>query len=149
MQELIVPLTSANFRTVEGEMADQDGTTEGWFASALANVSKIGVTFGGGCNYGHGVYTTNGSARFTLLSYEITRACPYAEACSMGCQPGSETGSWNSFTPKCTQASSSLMDCGSQSVYVVSHTCSSTACCRDPQCICPGTCTGGQYLECR
>lgn len=42
------------------------------FAKAMQNVSAVGLTFGGAlCNYGHGVSVDGGSARFTLVSYEV------------------------------------------------------------------------------
>lgn len=41
------------------------------FNNALNNISSIGMTFGGGCFYGHGVNTSNGTARFVLTNYQV------------------------------------------------------------------------------
>lgn len=55
---------------VNGQLASTNPTA---FTSALANISDIGMTFGGGCFFGHGVNILlgTGTARFTLLSYSI------------------------------------------------------------------------------
>jgi len=42
------------------------------FMSALGSVSSLGLTFGGGCYFGHGVYA-EGQAQFTLLKYQVQR----------------------------------------------------------------------------
>jgi len=41
------------------------------FAAALADPMTIGLTFGGGCFFGHGVYIDGGTARFILTSYVV------------------------------------------------------------------------------
>ena len=41
------------------------------FADLLANVGNVGVTFGGGCYFGHGVWVI-GTARITIDQLEIT-----------------------------------------------------------------------------
>ena len=41
------------------------------FASALQNVSSLGVSFGAGCFYGHGVYVDGGTARWVLTAYDV------------------------------------------------------------------------------
>ena len=63
-----VPLDPTRWFSVYGVHGDAAPTA---FATALANVSAFGVTFGGGCYYGHGVYTTGGAAAFALTRYEI------------------------------------------------------------------------------
>lgn len=67
-----VPLDPALWSGVYGEWANQDAQTLAWWAEALANISSIGLTFGGGCFFGHGVYVTGGTARFTLQNYDVT-----------------------------------------------------------------------------
>jgi hypothetical protein len=39
------------------------------FNAAVANVTEIGLSFGGGCFFENGVGTTDGSGTFTLNSY--------------------------------------------------------------------------------
>ncbi len=39
------------------------------FAAALRNARWIGLTFGGGCFYGHGVNVSGGSARFVITGF--------------------------------------------------------------------------------
>ncbi len=41
------------------------------FADALAHPAAIGVTFGGGCFFGHGVSVSGGSARFVLTNMQM------------------------------------------------------------------------------
>lgn len=41
------------------------------FAAAFDNVSAIGMTFGGGCFYGHGVFTSDGSAEMKVRSVRV------------------------------------------------------------------------------
>lgn len=40
------------------------------FATAKINAERVGVTFGGGTGYGHGVYA-DGPARFVVTSFRI------------------------------------------------------------------------------
>lgn len=37
------------------------------FQAAVKNAERFGVTFGGGCFFGHGVFVTGGTAKFTIL----------------------------------------------------------------------------------
>jgi len=41
------------------------------FSAAMSYVGAMGVTFGGGCFFGHGVNISGGSSRFTAQSYVI------------------------------------------------------------------------------
>jgi hypothetical protein len=41
------------------------------FADTLKNAGSIGMTFGGGCFYGHGVNVSGGTARFTLTDFSL------------------------------------------------------------------------------
>jgi hypothetical protein len=66
---LIVPLTSDQWVSVMGKMGNADATATAGFQSALANLSNIGLTFGGGCFKGHGVNISDGTARFTVFSF--------------------------------------------------------------------------------
>lgn len=42
------------------------------FDAAAANVTSIGLSFGGGCFFENGVGTTDGSGTFTLTSFSVT-----------------------------------------------------------------------------
>lgn len=70
MVTMNIPIDPANFSGVLGEMATDD--LKKW-NSAINSVSSLGVTFGGGCNYGHGVFITptGTTARFTLENYDV------------------------------------------------------------------------------
>jgi hypothetical protein len=59
---ITVPLTPEAWSSVNGKRGD---TVPQEFASLLADVGNIGVTFGGGCFFGHGVWVT-GAARITI-----------------------------------------------------------------------------------
>jgi hypothetical protein len=50
-----------------GEFGTLSATTQAGFAATLASVSQIGMTFGGGCFFGHGVNVSGGTAAFELL----------------------------------------------------------------------------------
>ncbi len=68
---LVVPLTPDQWSDVYGHFGNENvDTLAGWNA-AINNVSSLGMTFGGGCFFGHGVYVINGTARFTIVNYTI------------------------------------------------------------------------------
>jgi hypothetical protein len=73
MVTMNIPIDPANFSGVNGEMANQDGKSLLNWNRAITNVSSLGVTFGGGCTYGHGVFITptGSTARFTLVNYDV------------------------------------------------------------------------------
>lgn len=62
---MTAPLDPARWVSVFGKMGSDPSTAAGW-AGALANVSNIGVGFGGGCFAAHGVAVTSGAARFII-----------------------------------------------------------------------------------
>jgi hypothetical protein len=62
---LTVPLTFANWADTSGPPPG----TAAEFADALANLGAVGMTFGGGCARGHGLYLNSGSATFTINSF--------------------------------------------------------------------------------
>jgi hypothetical protein len=71
---ITVPLTPANWSDVIGQNGALNSQTMAGFANSLSDVSMIGMTFGGGCYYGHGV-SVNGAgatAEFHVLNYKIT-----------------------------------------------------------------------------
>jgi hypothetical protein len=69
---LSVPITPDKWSTVYGEFGNQDEKTQAWFASAVAHIAHVGMTFGGGCFFGHGVNVSGGSARFILTDFQIS-----------------------------------------------------------------------------
>ena len=66
-----VPLTPDQWSSVNGKFGTADAGALAGFQSALENVSGLGVTFGGGCFFGHGVDVSGGTARFVLTGYEV------------------------------------------------------------------------------
>ena len=62
---MTVELSPDQWTNVEGERSDSG------FADMLKNMDNIGVTFGGGCFFGHGVSVSDGAARFTMTSFEL------------------------------------------------------------------------------
>lgn len=68
---LDVPLTPAGWSSVNGRFADADAGTKFEFARALLNVTRLGLTFGGGCSFGHGINIQGGTAKFALTQYVI------------------------------------------------------------------------------
>lgn len=66
---LLVPLTPDQWSDVNGLF----GTAElAGFQAALKNVGNVGMTFGGGSFFGHGVYLTSGSATFNLTDFTVS-----------------------------------------------------------------------------
>jgi len=68
---ITVPLTPANWSDVNGQNGASSSQTIAGFADSLNNLSMIGMTFGGGCFYGHGVNVSGGTAEFRVLDYRI------------------------------------------------------------------------------
>ena len=69
---LTVPITADQWSSVYGKFGSQDATTLAGFQDALSNLGHVGMTFGGGCFFGHGVNVSGGTARFALVSYTIS-----------------------------------------------------------------------------
>jgi hypothetical protein len=61
---------NSNWSDVDGQYAAAQSTG---FSAALANPFAVGFTFGGRY-FGHGVWTTSGSAKFKINSYTIRRS---------------------------------------------------------------------------
>ena len=70
---LNIPVTPDRWISVYGKRGDQDAATNAAFADAIKNVTSLGVTFGGGCFFGHGVFVNRGTgtAQFVLTSYSV------------------------------------------------------------------------------
>jgi hypothetical protein len=68
LASLTIPLNGDNWSDVYGVTGAGDPTG---FAAALADAGPVGITFGGGCFFGHGAYVTSGAATFALKSYVI------------------------------------------------------------------------------
>ncbi len=69
---LTAPLTHDAWNSVYADDANQTSTDR--FAHALAHVTDVGMTFGGGFYKGHGTNVMDGTARFTLISYTANPA---------------------------------------------------------------------------
>jgi hypothetical protein len=52
---LAVPLTPDQWSSVFGRFGKQNATTLNGFQDVLGNLGHVGMTFGGGCFFGHGV----------------------------------------------------------------------------------------------
>jgi hypothetical protein len=66
---LQVDLAPDKWISVQGRAGDTDDSTKAGFGAAISNLSAIGLTFGGGCFYGHGVNISGESARFVLTGF--------------------------------------------------------------------------------
>ena len=69
--ELVVPLDPAQWSSVLGKKGTDSAAARLGFEAALADLGNVGMTFGGGCYYGHGVFVTGGTARFIATEYEV------------------------------------------------------------------------------
>lgn len=65
---LTVPVDTADWSDWGGELASSVPT---YFAAAVADVSAIGLSFGGGCFFANGVGMSAGSASFVLTGYTV------------------------------------------------------------------------------
>jgi hypothetical protein len=149
-----IPLDPHTFRGVDGQLADSDSWHLHWWTSAIKNVNVIGVTFGG-CNaYAHGIFTTGGTARFTLQNYETTtgQICPSVTGCNgTSCVRGATTGDVDLGYHACSITGQPSKTClWPETVHQVSATCNKGSCCyaQPSPCVCPNNCPGGEYLEC-
>ena len=61
--DLVAPLEPARWSSVLGRKGTDSAAASDGFQAALADLGHIGMTFGGGCYHGHGVFVTRGSAR--------------------------------------------------------------------------------------
>lgn len=66
-----VPLQPEHWSSVDGKFGNADAETRFGFERALLNVTRLGLTFGGGCSFGHGIRVSGGTAKFTLTEYAI------------------------------------------------------------------------------
>lgn len=64
---LTVPLTPDQWSDVDGQSGESNLSA---FADAMDHAGWIGLTFGGGCSFGHGVNTAEPGVTFTLHSLE-------------------------------------------------------------------------------
>jgi hypothetical protein len=149
---MAIPIDPANFSNVAGQMGNFDATTLAGFNSAMADVYSLGVTFGGGSNYGHGIYVTGGTARFTLQDYNVVPSCPAVTSCSgANCVTSSVISATSTGLDQCVTASGVLIDCANgQTVNVVTANCTSAPCCSNAiPCVCSACGASGQYLACQ
>jgi hypothetical protein len=68
---LTASLNPAEWSSVYGVKGDASRAARAGFSRAMNEVGNIGLTFGGGCFFGHGVAVSGGTARFILTSYRI------------------------------------------------------------------------------
>lgn len=68
---ITVPLEPSAWSSVNGLYGNANPTVTFSFEKALLNVSRFGLTFGGGCSFGHGIRISGGVATFALTDYRI------------------------------------------------------------------------------
>lgn len=68
---LTMPLTGDKWSSVFGEFGNASAKAIAGFQQCLQQVKEVGMTFGGGNFYGHGINISGGTARFILNSYVI------------------------------------------------------------------------------
>jgi hypothetical protein len=66
-----VPLTPESWSSVNGRFGNADSEARFGFDKAILNVTRLGLTFGGGCSFGHGINIQGGRAEFFLSEYAI------------------------------------------------------------------------------
>ena len=68
---LNVPLTPNHWSSVFGKPGTYQSDSRDGFQAAMQNVAEVGLVFGGGCFFGHGVNVSGGTAQFILTNYGI------------------------------------------------------------------------------
>jgi len=68
---LVAPLNAAQWSSVLGKKGTDSAVATQGFEAALADLGNVGMTFGGGCFFGHGVFVTGGTARFIATGYAV------------------------------------------------------------------------------
>jgi hypothetical protein len=68
---ITVPLTAESWSSVNGRFGNADSQARFGFDKAILNVTRLGLTFGGGCSFGHGINIQAGAAQFFLSEYAI------------------------------------------------------------------------------
>jgi hypothetical protein len=66
-----VPLDPQYWSSVNGKFGNSSSDVKFNFDRALLNVTRLGLTFGGGCSFGHGINVQGGAARFVLSDYSV------------------------------------------------------------------------------
>jgi hypothetical protein len=66
-----VPLSAVAWSNVYGQFGNSSPAETQAFRAALADPMAIGLTFGGGCFFGHGTNVTSGTAQFYLKAYRL------------------------------------------------------------------------------
>jgi hypothetical protein len=61
-----IPLTYTQWGSVYGHQNQTE------FSNSLKSIANVGMVYGGGCFAGHGVSVSNGTAKFTLISYTVS-----------------------------------------------------------------------------
>jgi len=68
---ITVPLSPESWSSVNGRFGNADSEARFGFDKAILNVTRLGLTFGGGCSFGHGINLLGGRAEFALVEYAI------------------------------------------------------------------------------
>jgi hypothetical protein len=70
--QLVVPLVPSQWSNDNGKMGDSTATLIERFQKTLVCAAQVGIVFGGGDFFGHGVRITGGTARFTAENITLT-----------------------------------------------------------------------------
>lgn len=68
--DLNIPITPDQWSSVYGEFGDANSDALYWFNKTMGVPLAVGLAFGAGCFFGHGVYISGGTAKFTLKDFK-------------------------------------------------------------------------------
>lgn len=68
---LAAPLQPSVWSNAVGQYANADSITLAGFTDTLAHVGVVGITFGGGCNFGHGTILQTGAASMEVDAFSV------------------------------------------------------------------------------
>ena len=69
---ITAPFDPAAWSNVVGYYGNANEDNTRYFNDAIKEMGHVGLTFGGGCFYGHGVRVNVGNAKFTLVKFSVT-----------------------------------------------------------------------------
>lgn len=69
---IVAPLDPGGWSNVNGQLGSSSPEAIAHFWRVVNQGGRLGLVFGGGCSYGHGIYVTGGTATFTIMDYTVS-----------------------------------------------------------------------------
>ena len=69
--KMVAPLDPGQWQDTYGHVGNSSSAATAGFKATLASPNQVGMTFGGGCFFGHGVGVKGGTAKFRVDNFKI------------------------------------------------------------------------------